>query len=361
MKMKNISLLVSALGVSLCVSAHGSDFGGTARGFYDVGVQRFRDGDYTKASFDFECASFYKNDGTVSIDSIQYMKKLSLFCKSHKDSGDVFYDERKYKLAFEQFSIVSQNNQYDHQCRRMMSVCLDKSRRAFENMVMIETGHYSMGRNDGPANEQPCRVVFLDSYYIDKTEVTNAEFVVFLNVFGEESKDGKKFIFTDRNNCHIDYDAETGWYSVEEGFEEYPALGVTWYGASKYASWVKKSLPTEAQWEIAFGDADKHYDDAEESYYHGVREGNPNEYGIYGMADNGREWVEDSYSETAYSCSDDLHNPIQHEEFEYKSIRGGRTMDDDFNPKTFRDFEPADNNTCGNIGFRCVKNITHNR
>ncbi|MBQ1698537.1 MAG: SUMF1/EgtB/PvdO family nonheme iron enzyme [Bacteroidales bacterium] len=351
--MKNICLLLIWVGLSVIGQAMPL---WSAKDYYEKGIDRFRAGEYQKAADDFEYASFKWDDATVSIDSVKYMRQLAIDCKIHKDSGDVMYEHRLYVEAYKHYEFVCKHNLYDSQCREMMGVCMRKGNKgAFANMVMMEPSHFKMGRNGGPANEQPCHVVHLTPYYIDKSEVSNAEFALFLNIKGIYSKDGNKRMDVFSPKSHIKYDKKTGWFSVEKGYDNYPVLGVTWYGAHDYALWVGKSLPTEAQWEYAFGDAKENDGD----YYHNVGNGTPNKFGIYGMSDNGREWVEDWYSDTAYECSD-LQNPEQHEILEYKSIRGGQSLDDDFNPATFRDYEPP-TYSGGNIGFRCVKNITHNK
>lgn len=350
MKMKNIYLLLVLVGISMTIEAAPK---ASARTYFEKGKQYFRASDYKAAAFQFEYASFHDGDGTVSADSVQIMHTLSVFCKTHKDSGDVCYDGRRYDEAYVHYALVSQKNRDDYECRDMMNICQDKSRvmrDSYSGMVRMEPGFFMMGRNDGPMNEQPSHTVRLDSFYIDKSEVSNSQYVIFLNLKGSKNLEGHSRICIGSPNCRIKYDEKSDWYSVEKGFEDYPAFGVTWYGANDYATWVGKSLPTEAQWEYAFGDAQE----TTGEYYHGVRNGTPNNFGIYGMTDNGREWVSDSYSGNAYQNSV-ARNPEHHEVREFKTVRGGTSMDEDFNPKTFRDYERPGFGR-GSIGFRCVKN-----
>ena len=352
MKMKNIYLLLFVLCFAIRLQADPMS-NATARTYYEKGKQYFRAGDYKSAEFQFEYASFH-DDGSVSTDSVNMMRSMSIYCKIHKDSGDVCYDGRRYDEAYVHYSLVAQKNGSDADCREMMNICYDKwkmVRESHSGMVRMEPGFFVMGRNDGPDNEKPSHTVHLDSFFIDKYEVSNSQYVVFLNLKGLYDVESHIRICVDSPNCHIRYDAVANWYSVEPGYENYPVFGVTWYGANDYALWSGMSLPTEAQWEYAFGDSS----DGDSNYYHNVRSGTPNSYGIYGMSDNGREWVSDSYSGVAYQYSDSR-NPEHHEVREYKTVRGGASLDDDFNPKTFRDYERPGFGR-GSIGFRCVKNI----
>jgi len=328
----------------------------SARTYFEKGMHYFRAGDYKAAEFQFEYASFHDGDGSVSSDSVKIMRSVSNYCKIHKDSGYVCYDSRRYDEAYVHYSLVSQKNSSDTICRDMMTICYDKWRMTVDShsgMVRMEPGYFMMGRNDGPDNEKPSHAVRLDSFYIDKYEVSNSQYAVFLNQKGLYDAERHIRICIDSPTCHIRYDAATNWYSAEAGYEDFPVFGVTWYGASDYAQWKGKTLPTEAQWEYAFGDAPE--EGGEDGYYHNVKSGTPNSYGIYGMTDNGREWVSDSYSGVAYQFSD-TRNPEHHEVREFKTVRGGASMDDDFNPKTFRDYERPSFGR-GSIGFRCVKNV----
>jgi len=352
MKMKNVYVLL----VGFC-HAFGLQAApvSNARTYYDKGMHYFRAGDYRAAEFQFEYASFHDGDGTVAPDSVKMMRSMSNFCKIHKDSGYVCYDGRRYDEAYVHYSLVSQQNSSDADCHEMMNICYDKwsmMRDSYSGMVRLEPGYFMMGRNDGPENEKPSHAVRLDSFYIDKYEVSNAQYAVFLNQKGLYDSEMHIRICIDSPTCHISYDAVSNWYSAEPGYENFPVFGVTWYGASDYAQWMGKTLPTEAQWEYAFGDTPEGDDGG---YYHNVRSGSPNSYGIYGMTDNGREWVSDSYSGVAYQCSN-TRNPEHHEVREYKAVRGGASLDDDFNPRTFRDYERPGFGR-GSIGFRCVKNV----
>ena len=350
MKMKNIYILLFVICFVKLVHAMPL---ANARTYYVKGINYYRAGDYKAAEFQFEFASFHESDGTVSADSVGMMRNLSNYCRIHKDSGDVCYNGQRFDEAYVHYALVSQKNSFDEECREMMEICREKGtlmRDSKAGMVRIDNGVFKMGRNNGPSNEQPLHNVRLDAFYIDKYEVSNVQYAIFLNLKGCYDAEQHLRICIGSPNCHIRYDEKTEWYSVDKGYEYYPVFGVTWYGANDYAMWTGKSLPTEAQWEYAFGDAAE----GDSGYYHDVRTGKSNRFGIFGMTDNGREWVADSYSDIAYRCTD-TRNPEHHEVREYKSVRGGVSMDDDFNARTFRDFErPGFGRGC--IGFRCVKN-----
>ena len=195
-----------------------------------------------------------------------------------------------------------------------------------EGMVLIPAGTFQMGSNDPEANvnEQPVHTVHLDAFYMDKYEVTNAQFKVFVDANPQWQKGNIDRKFHDgfylANWTGNDYPAEEA---------DYPVVYVTWYAAMAYAEWAGKRLPTEAEWEYAargglagkkypwgdtITDADANYADAnydpEVSYTTPVGQYPANGYGLYDMAGNVLEWCLDKYDADFYAASDASRNPI---------------------------------------------------
>jgi len=83
--------------------------------------------------------------------------------------------------------------------------------------------------------QQPERHVSLQGFYMDRTEVTNAEYKTFLDATGRSAP------------------ASSDWTAdkVKPGFENNPVTNVSWQDASDYAKWAGKRLPTEWEWEKA--------------------------------------------------------------------------------------------------------------
>ena len=102
----------------------------------------------------------------------------------------------------------------------------------------------------GIADEQPAHEVILDGFWLQKLEVTNAQYARFLNERGTNQDDeGQPLLDISDENCQIVED--NGVYKVAPGREEHPVGEVTWYGAKGYAEHYGMAVPTEAQWEYA--------------------------------------------------------------------------------------------------------------
>ncbi|MCG9126201.1 TonB family protein [Candidatus Poribacteria bacterium] len=247
------------------------------------------------------------------------------------------------------------------------------------DMVLIPAGEFQMGSNDGDKEEKPIHTVYVDAFYIDKYEVTNAEYKVFVDANPEWGRDKIPPAFHD------------GYYLINwigndypVGKENHPVVYVSWYAAMAYAKWAGKRLPTEAEWEkAARADIEgqkypwgntidranaNYYKDSEDNETLPVGSFPPNTFGLYDMAGNVREWCLDVFEATFYVNSP-KENPIAGFDSIEKAtsdflkvkknciLRGGSWLNI---PEKLRVSERASrlpNATNPNDGFRCVKNI----
>lgn len=246
------------------------------------------------------------------------------------------------------------------------------------DMVLIPSGEFQMGNNNADTDEKPVHSVFIDAFKIDIYEVTNAQYKEFVDANPEWGKDKIPRAYHD------------GYYLIHwngnnypTGKMHHPVVYVSWYAAMAYAEWVGKRLPTEAEWEKAArgGLVDKMFpwgdsiEPTNANYFMDTVGGTtpvgsyfPNEYGLYDMAGNVREWCLDTYEPTFY-----VNSPKE------KPIAGAENIDDVINdfinikdtrvlrggswlniPEKLRVSDRSSRLPTGtnpNDGFRCVKQI----
>jgi formylglycine-generating enzyme required for sulfatase activity len=115
-------------------------------------------------------------------------------------------------------------------------------------MMEIPRGDFTMGRDAGPLNEQPSHEVDLGRYFLDRTEVSAADFAAFLNAEGNPGD--RYFTADDLATIALAHGPDArSRYEPRAGFATFPANNVSWYGADAYCRWRGRRLPTEAEWE----------------------------------------------------------------------------------------------------------------
>jgi len=226
-------------------------------------------------------------------------------------------------------------------------------------------------------DDLPAHLVYVDSYYLDKYEVTNSDFGQFVEATGN------------RKPHH--------WIKGKyDGLEKYPVYNVSWDDANAYCRWVNKQLPTEAEWErAARGGLDRNLyswgneppapkeepgggaagpqptaaEKAEPPVpraWIGKVDGPtnvgsfpPNPYGLYDMTGNVWEWVSDFYAQNYYSISPER-NPTGPATGMYKVFRGGSWLDEDARwlRVYHRNFTNASTRS-NTLGFRCAKSVSN--
>jgi formylglycine-generating enzyme required for sulfatase activity len=254
------------------------------------------------------------------------------------------------------------------------TIVLATSAHVSDDMVLIPAGEFSMGDafNEGESDELPVHTVYLDAFYMDKYEVTNAQYAAFLNQYDKNTDaSGNELLNFDSSYCRIE--EVDGSFRAESGYENDPVVEVNWYGAVAYAEFYGKRLPTEAEWEKAargglvgkrypWGDSISH-DDANYKGTGGrdVWDGTspvgsfaPNGYGLYDMAGNVWEWCADRY-DSSYYASSSRSNPQGPTSGIWRVLRGGSWANSSNHLRCANRNYDSPAVTDVTVGFRCSK------
>ena len=234
-------------------------------------------------------------------------------------------------------------------------------------MVLIPGGSFKMGNERGAPDERPLHIVSTNPFYMDKYEVTNAQY----------------------RECVLDEECElpdpTRLYT-DSRLSDHPVVYMSWEMASVYCTWRGARLPTEAEWEkAARGDeliaypwgndfdgnrlnfcdlnctengADRAFNDGFDttapvgSYPDGV-----SPYGVFDMAGNVTEWVADWYASDYYEGSPNQ-NPPGPESGTFRVLRGGSWLDNRDAVTTFKRAAINPVTAVKYIGFRCARDVS---
>ena len=231
-------------------------------------------------------------------------------------------------------------------------------------LLSVPAGEFRMGRDNQGSDEKPMHTVYLDAYWIDKTEVTNA-------MYARCVQDGQ-----------CPQPPPTGFYN-DSNYANHPVVFVSWEEANTYCSWANRRLPTEAEWEKAaswdprneakrvypwgigaptndllnFDTELLNFDNAVgETTEVGHYPDGASPYGALDMAGNVWEWVADWYGADYYATIEaNARNPQGPADGQNRVLRGGSwSSSGDFVRSAFRGRENP-STASSSVGFRCAQ------
>lgn len=223
------------------------------------------------------------------------------------------------------------------------------------DMLLVPAGEFIQGSQPGvfvgfggaefniPPDEQPQRTVYLDAFYMDRVETSNAHYQACVEA-GVCQPPRRTDCCTEFPGAFIEWPE----YFGNPEFDDHPVIFITWYDARDFCEWRGARLATEAEWEKASRGEDGRiypwgnepptpelinlqwppgtFDERPlftttpvESYPEGA-----SPYGILNLAGNVYEWVSDVYDQEYYSYAPDRNPPGPSEEDgTYRVTRGG--------------------------------------
>ncbi|MFZ1041762.1 MAG: SUMF1/EgtB/PvdO family nonheme iron enzyme [Anaerolineales bacterium] len=232
------------------------------------------------------------------------------------------------------------------------------------SIILVPAGNFVMGSDNGNTDEQPVHTVYLNAFYIDKYEVTNASY--------KSCVDANECAFPKFFNSNL----RTTYYG-DARYDDFPVIGVTWDMAKAYCAWRSARLLTEAEWEKAARGTDgrmypwgegidqtrANYNSSSNPNYAGDTSAvnayptGVSPYGVFDMAGNVWEWVADIYGADYYaSLTLPVANPLGPTTGLYHVVKGGSWDSSEFSLRSAgRGFyDPSNANIY--IGFRCARN-----
>ncbi len=286
-------------------------------------------------------------------------------------------------------------------------------------MIWINGGEYIMGssQQSNTYDALPLRKVKVEGFWIDETEVTNAQFSAFVNATGyltvaerpvdweelkkmvppgtpkpadEDLQPGSLVFVPPAHPVPLDDIGQwwkwipgANWRHPEgpgssiEGKENYPVVHIAFEDAQAYAEWSGKRLPTEAEWEFAAQGSEN----LQANYFQGffpfkntaedgfvglapVKSFPPNPIGLYDMVGNVWELVNDYYEAPFFDPQTSIQQkPLVNPQGPMNSnfqhvVKGGSYI---CSNEYCNNYRPSGRNGAtydsgtGHIGFRCVK------
>ncbi len=228
--------------------------------------------------------------------------------------------------------------------------------------VYVPAGSFIMGAarqdNQSRNDEKPNRIVYLDAYWIDRTEVTAKMYALCVSAGVCQKPESRG--------------AEPYYYDLADR-QDLPVVYVSWQEAHTYCEWAGRRLPTEAEWEKAARGSDERIYPwgntvtCTQANYWGTVQGcvgdltavgsypeGASPYNVLDMAGNVQEWVADWYDELYYKKAPEA-NPAGPTTGTLRVARGGAwnvgyssiraTRREGLDPKSWY----------SNLGYRCAR------
>jgi formylglycine-generating enzyme required for sulfatase activity len=221
-------------------------------------------------------------------------------------------------------------------------------------LLLVPAGEFTMGSQLG------AHTVYLDTYWIDQTEVTNAMYASCVKAGACIPPNPKSSMSHPK-------------YYGNPDFDNFPVIYIPWESANVYCTWAGRRLPTEAEWEKAarstdgrdypWGNEQPNYDFLNYASHNGdttqVRSfpSGISPYGAMDMAGNVSEWVADWYGDTYYFVSPSS-NPDGPDTGTYRVVRGGSWVDGVNKVRTDSRTNYIPWNSHEYLGFRCAQDAT---
>ncbi len=223
------------------------------------------------------------------------------------------------------------------------------------SMIYIDKGYFYNNKNKHK----------IDEFLISKYEVTNLQYCKYLNSVKLNKDTLRKYINLKKEDCQIFI--ENSNFKVKKGFENYPVVFVSWFGANEFCKFYNLRLPTKNEWEYAAlkskysslrnilkkyyiysgsNNADKvaWYKNNSTNKIHEVGTKKTTSIGIYDMSGNVDEWCKDWYLNGSKKGV-------------YKVIKGGSWYNSEKMLQIFNTRATNPRSTKATIGFRVAKDV----
>lgn len=257
------------------------------------------------------------------------------------------FDEKVRKMSRERKQVIVSDNRDFNAYETITS---EDNR----EMVLVPEGVFTRGSAEGEFDEKPQQEVYLDAFYVDKYEVSVKDYEVY--------RSATKYVRP-----------TVPFFQGDEKVlsrPEMPVVGVSWDDAVNYCRWGNKRLLTEAEWEKAargtqgliypwgnqFLPQRANISGFEDGYEFMAPVGSfpmgRSMYGIFDMAGNVSEWVQDWYDQFYYAKAP-MMNPPGFELSKNRVFRGGSWDARKTDVRSAKRFAATPGRKDSILGFRC--------